>query len=146
MQKEPKAGRSSFTLVADVLNMMISKAREEGILQGLAASNNIAITNLQYTDDTIIFGTYSITQAIIIKCTEIWSELKVNYHKSHILFLGDHDIGMMITEKIMGCLRGNSPFTYLGILLREGKLGRQDWSVIIEKASEKVIGKRILFQ
>lgn len=45
---------------------------------------------------------------------------------------------MMIIEKIMRCVRSNSPFTYLVISLRKEKLGRQDWRVIIEKTSEKV--------
>lgn len=80
------------------------------MIEGLDTSRNIKITNLQYADDTTIFGQLDIQQVIItkwiLKTFEIWSELKINCEKSQILILGDRDINMMIIERIMRHTRG----------------------------------------
>lgn len=46
----------SFTLVADGLNRLVKKETKEGLIEGLHTSKNISIINLQYADDTILFG------------------------------------------------------------------------------------------
>lgn len=56
-----------FTLVADGLDKPFNKAKEEKLIEGLNASRKIKITNLQYADDTILFGQPDIEQTIIIK-------------------------------------------------------------------------------
>lgn len=45
-----------FNLVADGLNMMLSKARDNGLIQALGdTGNGTAIVNLQFADDTLLF-------------------------------------------------------------------------------------------
>lgn len=57
-----------FVLVVDCLNRMFVKAKEGGLLHGLPGSSAIAVTNLQYADDTLIFGCCDVGQACVNKC------------------------------------------------------------------------------
>ena len=68
-------------IVANMINHMIAKYREEGIISGLGYwdDTNVVI-NLHYVDDTLIFGRECLPQAMIIKwilfCYEKWSGLE----------------------------------------------------------------------
>ena len=44
-------------LVVEVLNIMISKAKEGGLVEGLlVGKDKVELTHLQFTDDTILFS------------------------------------------------------------------------------------------
>lgn len=46
-----------FTLVGvDGLNAIIEQAKAAKLIGGLPAAKNVDVTNLQYADDTILFG------------------------------------------------------------------------------------------
>lgn len=62
----------------------------------------------------------------ILHTFELWSELKINYDKSHIIFMGKIDVYYLIIEKIIGCPRGVFSIKYLGVPLRETKLRKED--------------------
>lgn len=80
-----------FVLVADGLNRMLSNAKEEGMTKGLPWSSNSKFVNLQYEDGTLTFETKYNRQAIILKDIlsffELWSSLRINYHKSSMIHL-----------------------------------------------------------
>lgn len=82
----------------------------------------VTASNLQYAADTIPFGQAHIEQAQVVQrilgTFELRSGLKVNFHKIHIIFLGDFHINLLI-ERIIGCPRGDFPIKYLGIRLRQ---------------------------
>lgn len=103
---------------------------------GLPANKQSFITNLQYDDNTILIGRVDIKDAIvwkwILQTFELWSGLKINYNKSHIIFMGELNVDNVITEKIMGCTREGFPIKYLGVPLRGTKLRKENWTVIIE--------------
>lgn len=45
----------------------------------------------------------------ILKTFKIWSGLKVNFYKSHIIGIGGYNTCIMMIESIMGCVRGKFP-------------------------------------
>lgn len=65
----------------------------------------------------------------ILTTFEIWFGLKVNFYKSHVIFLDEYDIHMMVIENIMGCVRGEFPFTSLGIPLRKTTFKRRNGEI-----------------
>lgn len=77
------------------------------IIEALHASRNISIINLQYADNTLLFGRFKMDQAIqlkwILHMFELWSRLRINFNKSQLLFLGERDLSTKIIEKIMDC-------------------------------------------
>jgi len=80
-------------LVANESHHIIAWCRR-GVIKGLKCQDDTnAVINLQFTDDTLIFETESLSQAMILKwilfCYEMWFGLKINFHKSYIIFLGE---------------------------------------------------------
>lgn len=57
-----------LVLAVDGLNSMIEKGKNAGLLAGLPGSSYSNFCNLQYADDTLLFGQNNIREAIIIKC------------------------------------------------------------------------------
>lgn len=55
-----------FVLVADGLNIMMERAKDEGMLCGLTVGPNSEFTNLYYADDMLIFRRCDLRQAIIL--------------------------------------------------------------------------------
>lgn len=62
-----KYSNSKMTL-AWYCDIMCRKLEREDLIHSLAGSYSIAIANLQYTDDILIFGRGNVREAIYIKC------------------------------------------------------------------------------
>jgi hypothetical protein len=81
-----------FSLIfADMLAIFITRAKEDGQIQGLIphlVDGGLSI--LQYADDTILFMEHDLEQAknmkIILCAFEQLSGLKINFHKSELFF------------------------------------------------------------
>ena len=78
-----------FNVVADMLAILINRAKEDGQIGGLIphlVEGGVSI--LQYADDTIIFMEHDLTKALNMKLIlglfEQLSGLKINFHKSEI--------------------------------------------------------------
>ena len=75
-----------FNIVADVLVILINRAKEDGQVAGLISHLvDGAVSILQYADDTIIFLEHDLEKALnmkLILCIfEQLSGLKINFHK-----------------------------------------------------------------
>lgn len=72
-----------FVLLADGLNRLIKNAESAGLIKDLWGSSPATFINMQYADDTLIFGREDPREVIIIKCLlcwfEVWSRLKINF-------------------------------------------------------------------
>ena len=78
-----------FNLVADMLAIMIARAKQAGQVSGLIPHLiDDGISILQYADDTIIFLEHSFEEAktmkLVLTTFEQLSGLKINYHKSEL--------------------------------------------------------------
>jgi hypothetical protein len=83
-----------FNLVADMLTIFITRAKEDGQIQGLIphlVDGGLSI--LQYADDTLLFMEHDLDQAkymkIILCAFEQLSGLKINFHKSELFCYGE---------------------------------------------------------
>ncbi|XP_071700132.1 uncharacterized protein [Rutidosis leptorrhynchoides] len=82
-----------FIITAEGLNLLTKKAVQNGLFSGVEVGcDNVLISHLQYADDTIFFGSWSEGNMLnlmkILKCFELTSGLKVNYHKSIVYGVG----------------------------------------------------------
>ncbi|XP_028067002.1 uncharacterized protein LOC114269851 [Camellia sinensis] len=78
------------------LNILLTRALNLGILKGvLVGANEVLISHLQFADDTILLCESDMAQVVIIKsilrCFEVLSELRINYHKSVVCSVGVDD-------------------------------------------------------
>ena len=116
--------------MADGLHHMISICKKEDLLKGLGCWDDAnAVINLQYADDTLIFGQESIPQSVVLKwvlhCFEKWSGLKINYHKSSsLIFLVDISVNSFLISLMFNSLVQKLPITYLDLPLCTGKLNK----------------------
>ena len=132
-----------FNIVADMLALLISRAREENQIKGVVphlVERGLSI--LQYADDTILFLEDNIEQAknlkLVLSAFENLSGLKINYHKSEVFGMGEVKGKTNNYIQVFGCKEGSLPFKYLGIPMHNQKLTNRDWSHIEERFQKKL--------
>ncbi|GJV04827.1 putative RNA-directed DNA polymerase [Tanacetum coccineum] len=81
-----------FIIAMEALHVSIQDAKYKGILEGVnVGSNGINISHLQFSDDALIMGTWSIDNAKnlcrILRCFYMASGLKVNFSKNSLAFV-----------------------------------------------------------
>lgn len=82
-----------FNIVVEGLNCMLKKALALGLIGGEDFGNNkVHITHLQFADDTVIFlkprMDYLLNVKRVLRCFELVSGLRINYHKSCVVRVG----------------------------------------------------------
>jgi hypothetical protein len=142
-----------FNIVADMLAIIISRAKEDGQVDGLIphlVEEGVSI--LQYADDTIIFMEHDLEKALnmkLILCLfEQLSGLKINFHKSEIFCFGQAKEVQEQYRLLFGCEVGSFPFKYLGIPIHFRKLKNSEWKPIEDRFERKLsswIGKLLSY-
>jgi len=140
-----------FNIVAEALNILLSKAKELGFLKGAQVGpTGFSISHLQFADDTILFCEANWEEVVnikrILRCFEILSGLKSNYHKSVISGIGV-DEGMLHNfASRLNCLHHKLPLKYLGMPLEENPGRKNTWKPVLEKLKLKLASwkKRLL--
>ncbi|XP_071739104.1 uncharacterized mitochondrial protein AtMg01250-like [Rutidosis leptorrhynchoides] len=111
-----------FILAAEGLNILTKAAVDRGLFRGVEIGRDkVVVSHLQYADDTMFLGEWSTTNARnlfkILKCFELSSGLKVNFHKSCLYGVGVDSGDVESLANLMGCQAGKFPFMYLGLQL-----------------------------
>ena len=133
-----------FNIVADMLAIFISRAKDDGQVGGLIphlVEGGVSI--LQYANDTILFMEHDIQKAVnmklILSIFEQLSGLKINFNKSEIFCFGKAKEAEDQYRNVFGCEVGNLPFRYLGIPIHYRKLLNKEWNPV-ERRFEKKLG------
>jgi hypothetical protein len=127
-----------FNLVADMLTLLIKRAKAEGLRSGVVpylVDDGLSI--LQYADDIILFMDNNLEQAhnmkTILCAFEQLSGLKINFHKSEIFYFGEAKNYESQYMELFGCNPDSFPIRYLGIPIHFRKLSNSDWLKIQER-------------
>jgi hypothetical protein len=133
-----------FNIVADMLAILIARAKEDGQVGGLVphlVDGGVSI--LQYADDTILFMEHDLEKAVNIKLIlcifEQLSGLKINFHKSEIICFGKAKEMENQYKQIFGCEAGPLPFRYLGVPIHYRRLLNKEWN-LVENLFKKKLG------
>ncbi|XP_057419031.1 uncharacterized protein LOC130713266 [Lotus japonicus] len=110
-----------FLIVAEGLNALFNRAvaacRFEGFKFG--GDSELEVSMLQFVDDTIFIGMVSgqnvATLKCVLRCFEMVSGLKVNFHKSKLAGIAVDRGNMRRFAAVLHCKLMGVPFTYLGI-------------------------------
>lgn len=97
-----------FNIDADMLAVLIARAKEDGQVGGLIPHlMDGGMSILQYVDDTIIFMEHNLDKAINMKqilCLfEQLSGLKINFHKSELFCVGKAKEVESQYKQLYGC-------------------------------------------
>ncbi|XP_071689048.1 uncharacterized protein [Rutidosis leptorrhynchoides] len=132
-----------FIIAAEGLNWLIKSALSNNAYSGVKVGNdNIPLTHLQYADDTLFFGTWSLDNIEnlmkLLKCFELCSGLKVNYNKSNLFGVGVDKKDVEYMANLFGCKVGTFPFTYLGLPIGANMKKSGSWKPVIEKFEKRL--------
>jgi hypothetical protein len=132
-----------FNIVADMLAIMIERAKVEGQIEGLIphlVDGGLSI--LQYADDTILFMEHDIEKArnlkLILATFEQLSGLKINFHKSELFFFGEALNDASLYADLFGCGQGQFPIRYLGIPIHYRRLTLAEWKCVEERLQKRL--------
>ena len=127
-----------FNIVADMLAVLIGRAKECGQVGGLIphlVEGGIFV--LQYADDTIIFMEHNLDKArnmkLLLCLFEQLSGLKINFNKSELFCFGRAKEGQDEYRRLFGCEMGSLPFSYLGIPIHHRRLTNKEWKIIEDR-------------
>ncbi|GKV37224.1 hypothetical protein SLEP1_g45281 [Rubroshorea leprosula] len=132
-----------FLIVAEGLNGLMSSAVEKQLYKGVMIGNEgVAVSHLQFADDTIFFGEASEDNIGVIKSImrtfELSSGLKINFGKSQLIGIGVEDNWRKKMAYKLCCKEGEIPFNYLGIPIGGNHKRIAMWQPMVESFKKKL--------
>lgn len=132
-----------FIIVMYVLNSLISKANEVGLLQPLPARALGHRVSL-YADDVILFlrpveAEIHLIRDILVRFGET-SGLKTNLQKWSAVPIRCQEDDLEVVHGSLPCVVADFPCNYLGLTLLVKKLTRADLLPLIDKLADKMLG------
>lgn len=129
--------------MAEALNILMSRTRNLGLMRGVKiGAGEEVLSHLQFADDTMIFCEADrgeiLTIKRILRCFELMSGLKINFHKSCVCGVGVEDSVVEGFADILRCKSQKLPFTYLGLPLGASPSRLSTWKPVIEKFKLKL--------
>ncbi|XP_057720241.1 uncharacterized protein LOC130934716 [Arachis stenosperma] len=132
-----------FVLVVDVLHQMVGEEIRNGRISPLLIGRDtIALSHLQFADDTILFCPLE-EETIknykqLLRCFELMSGLSINFDKSSLISINCDEQWIQSMCQLLGCKRDFLPVKYLGIHLGANPRLVNTWKPIIDKVEEKL--------
>ncbi|CAL5336186.1 unnamed protein product [Camellia sinensis] len=132
-----------FTIVAEGLNILLERAKEQGMIRGASVGHQeLIISHLQFADDTIIFCEANWDEIRVLKrilrCFEVMSGLKINFHKSIVCGIGVEEELVKEFANNLNCLSQSLPLSYLGLPLGANPRKKSTWKPVVEKVKKKL--------
>ncbi|XP_071714358.1 uncharacterized mitochondrial protein AtMg01250-like [Rutidosis leptorrhynchoides] len=127
-----------FIIAVEGLNWLAKAAVQAKLFVGVEVGRDkILISYLQYADDTIFFGKWNMINIVnlmkLLKCFELASGLKINYHKSSLFRVGLDHSEVIHSAQLIGCKVGSFPCIYLGLPVGAKMNKKINWKPVIEK-------------
>ncbi|XP_019432893.1 PREDICTED: uncharacterized protein LOC109339826 [Lupinus angustifolius] len=132
-----------FFIVAEGLADIMRSAVSKKIFKGYSIGRDeVIISHLQYADDTLLIGENSVDNVLvlksILKCFELTSGLKINFHKSSFICVKSNPGFVQMTVNKLFCGVGSIPFKFLGIHVGANSRRFSTWSPVIEPFKKKL--------
>jgi len=127
-----------FLIVAEGLAGLMRETVRKGLYEGVRVGLEwVGINLLQFADVTLFFcqPTYQniLVIKVILRCFEITSGLKVNFHKTHVGAIEVNDQDLSIFSKCLNCRQMVVQFRYLCMVIGGNSRRISFWMLIIEK-------------
>lgn len=130
-----------FLIVAKGLNILFKEAICLGLYEGYKVGD-LAISHLQFADDTLIIGRKNSQNIFAIKAVmqsfELLSGLKVNFHKSQLFGLNIEKGWVTRAAGFLNCKVGSLPFTYLGLSIGADARRKITWMPVLDKVRNRL--------
>ena len=125
--------------------MLLMRARVLGLLKGVVfGDNNVVVSHLQFADDSLLFCDAVWSEVLnlkrILRCFEIVSGLKINYHKSVICGFGISESVLHEFAGMLNCKVKSAPIKYLGLPLGASPHRKLIWKPVLDKIKLRLAG------
>lgn len=132
-----------FIIAAEAFNIAMKEACDKGVFNGFRLPNlGPSISHMQYADDTIVVGEWSVSNFAniirILHCFYLSSGLKININKSNLLGFGVAKEEVENLARKYHCKAGYFPFFYLGFPIGTSTNKCESWAPIINKFLSKL--------
>ena len=131
-----------FLIVAEALQVMTMEACNKGIFKGLTLDDGQNISLLQYADDALFFGEWSVANArYLVRILNLFhdvSGLKINLVKSRIFGIGIPMGDVANVARAINCSYGSLPFSYLGLPVGKSMNKVDAWNDVVGKLSKRL--------
>jgi len=109
-----------FLIVAQGLAGLVKQATRKNLFSGLKVGDKeVDVNLLQFVDDTLCVCESNVQNILcinaILRCFELSSDLRINFHKSKIGAIGVDRYEVKMYSEILHCGLMDIPFTYLGL-------------------------------
>jgi len=132
-----------FVLAADLLQSILNKAKQIGLLRLPLPLSCEDFPVIQYADDTLIVMEGDPKQLFFLKVVlHAFADstgLKVNYNKSFMVPINIPEERFNVLVNTFGCEKGSFPFTYLGLPLGTTKPKVEDFLPLITKCERRLV-------
>ena len=130
-------------IAAEGLSITLNEAVSRGIFKGVKIGlDDVPISHLQYADDTLVFGEWSLPNAKnlmrIFECVQNASGLKINHLNTKIYGIGVTNDEIEWLANRIGVSPSFLPFTYLGLPIGVNMKKIVSWNGIVEKVKKKI--------
>lgn len=137
-----------FIIVAEGHNVLLSRALELEVIKGVRVGvGGVPLSHLQFADDSMLFCEAEVVEVVnikrILRCFELVSDLKINYHKSVVCGVGVEETLLVDFAQKLNCKVGLLPITYLGLPLGANPGKRKTWKPVLDKVRVRLAGWKI---
>nr|GEU89402.1 arginine repressor C-terminal-like domain-containing protein [Tanacetum cinerariifolium] len=131
-----------FIIVMESIHISILEACNKGIFKGLSLEDGSNIFLLQYADDALFFGEWSLVNIKcliqVLKCFGEASGLKVNLSKSSIYGVGVQYSEVESISAAFNCKCDSLPFVYLGLPVGKRMNRINSWMEVIDRFQKRL--------
>ncbi|XP_028051602.1 uncharacterized protein LOC114256191 [Camellia sinensis] len=142
----PVNGSSSEEVIPQKsLNMLLVRAKELGLIRGASiGAGGVNVSHLQFAYDIILFCKADWVEVTnvkrVLRCFEVVSGLKINYHKSDVSGVGIDEAIVDEFASRLNCTIHKLPFKYLGLPLGANPRRNQSWKPVVDMFRSKLAG------
>ncbi|KAK3197797.1 hypothetical protein Dsin_021212 [Dipteronia sinensis] len=139
-----------FNMAVDGLSALFRKAAELDLVKGVVlGSEGVHVSTLQFADDTILFiqlkVKYIKNARHTLRCFELASGLKINFHKSCVVKVGKIRGVMTNWGELFGCPNVSFPIVYLGLPLGGSPSSKSFWMDLIQRVENRLAPRKKTF-
>ncbi|GKA91273.1 putative RNA-directed DNA polymerase [Tanacetum coccineum] len=127
-----------FIIAMEAFHVTIQEAKANSIYEGIQVGhNNVDLSHLQFTDDALIMGKWSLENAKnmcrILRCFHMSSGLKVNFSKSKFFGIGVSADDTNNFASFFNFQPSSLPCMYLGLPIGANMNRGLNWKPVIDK-------------
>ena len=132
-----------FLVVAEGLAGLVRQASKQNMLTGVKVGwKEIECSMLQFADDTLFMCEDSFSNVFTIKtilrCFELVSGMKINFHKSKLEGLNVDKFTLETYAKTLNCNTMRMPFKYFGLEVRGNPRKVHFWEPVVNKVRARL--------